>query len=239
MSLLAALFGRRDRPRVLAEPIRAGIARWHAIEAPQLQGPLATQRWLVVDVETTGLDMRHDRLLAIGAVLVEGTTLQIDKSFEVVVKQATASASDNILIHRIGGREQVEGVDAAAALVAFLTFSQKLPCVAFHAQFDETMLKRAFDEYLGIDFSTPFIDLALLAPALIGEAAAGRKSLDDWVDYFGIAISARHRAVADAVGTAQLLQILLSRAMAQKIPSAATLFKIAREQRWLAKINRK
>jgi len=218
--------------------VRAAIARWHVIAPPDLRGSLASQRWLVVDVETTGLDLRHDRLLAIGAVLVEGSSIRFDQSFEVVLRQATASRTDNILIHRIAGSEQLEGVDAATALGAFLDFSENLPCVAFHAAFDETMLKRANEEHLGIDFSPRFIDLALLAPALFPDAPGSFRSLDDWVEYFAITISARHRAVADAVGTAQLLQVLLSRAIAQEYHSADALFKLARGQNWLARLNR-
>ncbi len=239
MSIFGSLFGARGRSPKLDETPGTAIARWNAVAPPDLRGPLAAQRWLVVDVETTGLDTRRDRLLAIGAVMVEGTTIRFDQSFEVVIRQVTASHADNILIHRIGGREQLEGVDAASALIAFLAFSRKLPCVAFHASFDETMLKRAVEEQLGFDFSPRFIDLALLAPALVTDAPRTVRSLDEWVEYFSITISARHRAVADAVGTAQLFQVLLSRAMDRGYDSADTLFRLARDQRWLARANLK
>ena len=235
MSLLGTLFGARDRSRQLDEPLRTAVARWNALAPADLLGPLSAQRWLVVDVETTGLDMQRDRLLAIGAVLVEGATIRVDQSFEVVIGQATPSVTENILIHRISGSEQLGGVGAAIALVEFLNFSKKLPCVAFHAAFDETILKRAIEEHLGIDYSPPFIDLALLAPALVSEATQSLRGLDDWVEHFSIAISARHRAIADAVGTAQLLQVLLSHAAAQDCQSADTLFKLARDQRWLSR----
>ena len=238
MSLLDTLFGARYRPSNLAEPVRAAVARWNAIEPDDLRGPLAAQRWLVVDVETTGLNMQQDRLIAIGAVLLEGVTLRLDQSFEVVLRQSIPSGRGNILIHRITGGEQTDGVEPAAALSAFLDFSRRFPCVAFHAQFDETMLKRAFKEYLGIDFAPPFLDLAFLAPALVDDAPASLRSLDDWVGHFSIPIAARHRAVADAVGTAQLFQLLLRRAQAQKVESAYALFKLANDQRWLAGLNR-
>ena len=237
MNLWRSLFRTRSHIRRLADPLSAAIDRWNAIVPADLHGPLAGQRWLVVDVETTGLDAQRDRLLAIGAVLVEGATIRFDQSFEVVLRQAAPSHTDNILIHRIPGSEQLEGVDAAAALAAFLDFSKKMPCVAFHAAFDETMLKRAFEEQLGIDFSPRFIDLAMLAPALVREAPESFRSLDDWMAFFSITISARHRAIADAVGTAQLFQMLLNRAAVQECLSADALFRLARDQRWLARVN--
>lgn len=242
MSILGYLFGARGRsPRMghLSEDVSATLARCDAVAAPDLGAPLSTQRWLVVDVESTGLNTRLDRLLAIGAVLVEGSTIHFDRSFEVVIRQATASTADNILIHRIAGGEQLEGVDASSALATFLEYSRKLPCVGFHAQFDEAMLKRAFEEQLGIEFPSPFLDLASLAPALVREAPAKLRSLDDWVGHFSIKILARHRAVADAVGTAQLFQVLLSRAAEQDCHTADALFRIAREQSWLTKLDRR
>ena len=238
MSFLGSLLGARNRARPPDAPSAAAIARWQALAPADLRAPLSTQNWLVVDVETTGLDTRRDHLLAIGAVLINGTSICLEHSFEVVLKQATASRTDNILIHRIGGSEQIDGVDAAVALTALLGCVQKLPCAAFHAPFDKAMLKRAFDEHLGIDFSPPFIDLALLSPALCGDAPTGMRSLDEWVGHFHIAIGARHRAVADALGTAQLFQVLLKRAAAQKIETAEALFKIAEDQRWLSNARR-
>lgn len=240
MSLLKSLFGAGNSAttRIRTSGFEDAVARWGEIASADLRAPLATQRWLVVDVETTGLNMKRDRLLAIGAVQIEGAGISLQKSFEVVLKQATPSDTDNILIHRIPGGEQLEGVDAASGLLAFMEYAGKMPCVAFHAPFDETMLKRAFDEYLGVDFSPPFIDLAWLAPALCQKASRKLQSLDDWLAYFSITISARHHAVADALGTAQLFQVLLQRAAAHNIDTAASLFKIAEDQRWLSKARR-
>ena len=57
------------------------------------QAPVINQnRWVVLDVETSGLDPRQDRLLAIAAVCIhvnEDQSLKIDifDSFEAVLKQ--------------------------------------------------------------------------------------------------------------------------------------------------------
>jgi DNA polymerase III subunit epsilon len=240
VSLFKSLFGARDHTKkiqTLNTESSATIKNWKQLAPANLGAPLSEQRWLVVDVETSGLNTRLDRLLAIGAVLVEGATIRFDHSFEMVIKQVVASTAENILIHRIAGDEQRQGVDAPTVLTAFLEYSNRLPCVAYHAPFDSAMLKRAFKEYLDIDFSPPFIDLALLAPALMREAPAKFRSLDDWLNYFSIKILTRHRAVADALGTAQLFQILLSRAAEQNIHSAEVLFQLERDQRWLAKMD--
>lgn len=227
----------RAKPQ-LDHAARNAIANWNALPPTELHGPLRVQRWLVVDVETTGLDLRRDRLLAIGAVVVNGSVIRLDESFEVVLRQPAPSSTDNILIHRITGSEQLAGEPPAQALADFLVFAGKLPCVAFHAEFDETMLRRAFAEHLGVDFRASFLDLALLAPALVKDAAPELQGLDDWTAHFSITIAERHRAISDAMGTAQLLQKLLGIAVGQKIATAQQLFKLARHHRWLAKVGR-
>ncbi len=239
MSFLQSLFGTRHAAAQPDAATAAAVARWQALPAPDLRGPLAAQRWIVVDVETTGLNIREDRLLAIGAVAVEGDEIRLERSFEVVLRQQAASDAGNILIHRIRGGEQLEGVEAAEALLAFLEYAQKLPCAAFHAAFDEAMLRRAVSDTLGIEFGLPFIDLAQLAPALVRDAPPKLGSLDEWTAHFSIEIAARHRAVADALGTAQLLQVLLWHASAQSVSSADQLFRMAREQRWLSGMSRR
>jgi len=239
MSFLGGWFGTKAvRGNPQDAEIAGRISAWKHLPEADLSLPLNSQRWLVVDVETTGLDMHRDRLLAIGAIVVEGRLISIRQSFEVVLRQKMPSQTTNILIHRIPGTEQMDGVEPPVALTDFLGFAQKLPCVAFHAAFDETMLRRACRDYLGFDFAPQFIDLALLAPALCPDAPRGLRSLDDWIGHFGITIGARHRAVADALGTAQLLQALLLRAEQRDIASAQVLFKLARDQRWLESMSR-
>lgn len=232
-SLFAGSLFRRSRPP-MAPATSQAIADWEALPSAVLRGPLSRQQWLVVDVETSGLDMLSDRLLAIGAVIVDGGSIALERSLEVVLQQDVASGNDNILIHRITGSEQLAGVPPTEALASFLNFAGKLPCVAFHAAFDETMLRRAFRTSLGVEFRSPFLDLAQLAPALVNDAPPELRALDDWIAYFSITIAERHRAISDAMGTAQLLQKLLAICERQGLDNAQQLFKLARHHRWLA-----
>jgi DNA polymerase-3 subunit epsilon len=74
-----------------------------------------SQRWIVLDVETSGLKPDTDRLLAIAAVAVEVSSdfsrisIVIGDSYEAVLKQDFPSNKDNILIHHIGAQAQSEG----------------------------------------------------------------------------------------------------------------------------------
>ena len=209
----------------------ARLAAWQRLPRADLGLSHAETRYVVVDVETTGLDLRRDKAIAIGAIGVSSCTMALDDCFDVVLRQERASADDNILVHGIGGQTQLGGQDPALAMLDFIEFAGKSPLVAFRAEFDRSVLERATYDALGASLRLPFIDLALLLPALFqGTACDG---LDHWIAHFGGDIAARHHALADAYATAQLLLIALAAADAAGMKSAAQLQATQKAQQWL------
>ena len=197
---------------------------------PWRRTPLAALRWVAVDCETSGLDAKRDRLLALGAVVVRAGRIEPAESFRALLRQEQPSEPGNILVHGIGGEAQLAGRPAAEALEAFRAFLGDAVPVAFHAAFDAELLRRA----LGRSAPRRWLDLAALAPALYPERAAACRALDDWLAAFGIAPQARHDAVGDAFAAAQLLLVLLAAARRQGVATLEGLETAARSRRWLA-----
>jgi len=192
-------------------------------------------RWVVLDVETSGLDPRQDRLLAIAAVCIhvnDDQSLKIDifDSFEAVLKQDLASDKDNILLHGIGAQAQMMGEDPQQVLRNFERWVGNAPLLAFHAAFDESMIQRAFQYQLGHKLKNTWIDVEPLVSASYPEVKA--RSLDQWMNHLGIECAVRHQAAADTFATAELILQIWPRLR----PLAATIDsieKLARESRWL------
>ncbi len=164
-------------------------------------------RIVVLDVETTGLDLVRDRLISIGAVAVVNGRIALSEGFSVVLKQGEVSSRENILIHGITGDAQRDGLPPADALLDFLEYLGKSPLAAFHAEFDETMIRRAMKEYLGFSFRHRWLDLAYALPALWPDLRL--KSLDEWAAHFSIGNDERHNAASDALATAELLLVAM------------------------------
>jgi len=230
VSWLAKLLG---RPPALAPEQGARLDRWRALPEPDLRVPPAAMRFVVADVEATGLDLHRDRLIAIGAVTVEAARIDLGRSFYVVLRQPEASSRENILVHGIGGTAQRGGEDPAEALLAFLEFAGKAPLVGFHAGFDDALIRRAMREFLGEPYDRRWIDLAQLAPELMPEEARARTHLDTWLERFGIEVFSRHDAAADALGTAQLLLAALPRAAARRVATVEAMLWDPGAARWL------
>lgn len=189
--------------------------------------PLEAARWIVVDCETSGLDARRDRLLAVGAVEVAGGRIALERAYAAVLRQAAPSTQANILVHGIGGEAQLGGRDPGEALRGLAAFIGGGLPVAFHAPFDAEVLRRADPPVKG-----RWLDLARLAPALYPQRKD--KKLDDWLAAFAIECPARHDALADAYAAALLFLVLLAEARRQGIDTVEALCDLAASSKWVA-----
>lgn len=188
-------------------------------------------RWVVIDVETTGLDPARDEVLAIGAVAVLGQRLQIDDSLEIAVRPARVSGRANILVHGIGAGAQLAGIDPTQAARELRDHVGDAVLLAWHASFDQAFLERLF-RVSGLEaLSNRWIDLADLAPALAPDIRA--RDLDEWLKATGIPVDQRHHAVGDAWATAMLFARLLADvAPGERAPGA--LARRITQSRWLS-----
>lgn len=196
-------------------------------------------RWLVLDVETSGLDPRRDRLLAIAAVALHITgaraRIELGDSFEVVLQQPPPEQEPdraNILLHGIGIGAQRAGTPRPQALRAFADFAAGSPLIAFHAAFDRAMIDRALQLEALPALPNPWLDLEPLAGVLRPQVRA--RSLDEWMQALGIHCAVRHQAAADTLATAELLLKLWPQLLAElPQPRWRAVQALAAHRRWL------
>ncbi|RYF14562.1 MAG: 3'-5' exonuclease [Comamonadaceae bacterium] len=194
-------------------------------------------RWLVMDVESSGLDPGRDRLLAVAAIGLRvdwparRLAVVLADSFEVVLRQEAPSSRENILLHGIGVQRQKEGVPPAQALAAFAAFSAGAPLLAFHAAFDRAIVGRHAQAALGASLPNPWLDIEHLCRVTHPQVRA--RSLDEWMAHFGIRCAARHQAMADSLAECELLQRIWPR-VAAECSSWRDVQRLARHHRWVA-----
>ena len=194
------------------------------------------QRWIVLDVETSGLNPHSDRLLAIAAVAVEVSadfrraSIIIGDSYEAVLKQDLPSHKDNILIHHIGAQAQSEGRPPVEVLEEFRRWAGNCPLLAFHAPFDEAMINRAYSLFGLKGLQNEWLDIEPLAK--ITGVNPRIRSLDEWLGHFGIECAIRHQAASDTFATAELLMRLWPY-LTKEANSWTSLRGIARQANWI------
>lgn len=215
MNLLAWL---RPHAPELGANLRQRMA---ALPAPAPLGvcSLREQRWVVLDLETSGLNLNRDQVLSIGAVAIEDGAINLGQQFERTLHRPEQKTNASVLIHGLGPSALAAGCDPAEALLDLMAFIGDSPVLAFHAPFDQRMLSRALKDSLGLRLQHDFIDVAELAPLLNPDTVLREAGLDDWIARFGLQVQARHHAVADAQVTAELALILFSQARRQQLDS--------------------
>jgi DNA polymerase-3 subunit epsilon len=186
------------------------LRRWLALPAAPLALLHARARYVVIATETSGPGGRRERLLAIDAVAVARTQIDLASCFTAVLRRERATGDADILRHGIGGQAQHGGVEPHVALLGFLEFLGKSPLVAFGPHPTRIPIERAVKAILGVSFRHPWIDLAVLLPALYPEA--GCTTLREWLDRCGLQEGRLHAEQPGAIVMAQLLQVALDAA---------------------------
>ena len=192
----------------------------------------------MIDVETSGLDVDADALLAIAAVAMrvdweaERLSIRPVDSFEVLLcQQDIVSTKDNIILHGIGVQAQRGGAAPRQAMQALSDYVAGSPLLAFHAAFDKAVIERQL-RLLGLPgLTSPWVDVEHLC-AVTHEAARAR-SLDDWMAYFSIDCAVRHQAASDALAQCEVLQRIWPQ-LCQQCANWQDLERLARQRRWLA-----
>lgn len=210
MSWLTRLLSNRTETGPLDPALRDALAHWQARPPADTGLPHFETRYVVINTEASGLDVDNDRLLAVGAVAIDGGVLSPHESFYAKLEP-----------------------DPATALTNLLTFSGAGPVVIYNAGFNRSMLERALDRHLDVEPDWPWIDLYWLLPALYGELIAGPARLADWMKTFGIETFQRHHALGDAWAIAQLMLAAQSRAVALGLNSPRSLAELERSRRHL------
>lgn len=210
---LARLLWPRNKPGV------AGMPAPQALDST----PINRTRLVVLDLETSGLDLQRDQILSIGAVAITHGVLHMADHYGCTVFRPNHQPSQATVLHEIAPSHIQSGQPVEDALSGLMRFAGTSVLFAFHAGFDQHMLSRGLRKDLGYRLQHRFIDVAAMAPMLFPDAAEQCSTLDDWQRHFGLANNERHNASADAQVTAEILLILLNRLARQGTNTLAEL----------------
>lgn len=161
------------------------------------------QTFVVVDLETTGLRPKYDRILEIGACRIEDGRLT-DTFWTMVDPGVEISAHVTALTGIT--QEMVKGAPTPAeAAEAFFDFCGDLPLLGHHVIFDYSFLKhQAVNQRR--DFEKKAVDTLLIARRAFCDLPS--RSLEAMCRYYGIEQGQAHRAFDDAKATWRLYQCL-------------------------------
>jgi DNA polymerase III subunit epsilon len=124
--------------------------------------PPPVGEWVVLDCETTGLDIRRDRIVSIGAVRIVGNRLMTSQRLELLVRPERAIGVASMRVHRLRERDVARGIAPAQAMRRLLEFVGSRPLVGYYLAFDVAMINREIRPLIGIGLPQPKIEVSAL-----------------------------------------------------------------------------
>ena len=185
-------------------------------------------RFVVLDTETTGFDYTNDRILCIGALVLQNGVIPINESLEIFIQQEHYDES-SAKIHGILKECVIERPTELQALQEFLTFLGDSIIIAHHTVFDITMINKALERNGLPELKNKTLDTAVLyKKTLLISNLLERKeaySLDELADKFDISKKDRHTAMGDAYITAIAFLKILKKLREKKEVTLKELFR--------------
>ncbi len=120
------------------------------------------QEWVALDCETTGLDVRGDQIIAIGAVRIAGNRLLTSQRLELLVRPERAMKPDSMRVHLLRESDVAQGMDPLHAMRRLLDFIGSRPLVGYYLEFDVAMLNREIWPMLGVRLPQKKIEVSAL-----------------------------------------------------------------------------
>ena len=118
--------------------------------------------WVALDCETTGLDVRQDRIVSIGAVRIVGNRLMTSQRLELLVRPERSLQVASMRVHRLRERDVAQGLDPEQAMRRLLHFIGSRPLVGYYLEFDVAMINREIWPLLGVRLPQPRIEVSAM-----------------------------------------------------------------------------
>jgi DNA polymerase III subunit epsilon len=179
---------------------------------PEAPAPVAATRLdalpvIVLDTETTGLDVALDRIVSVGAVRVHGARIFRSTVLDRLVNPGKRIPQRSTAVHGITDAMVADAPPFAQVLPELLALAADTVVVGHNIGFDLALLRRSAQD-AGLDWrDPPWLDILLLAAALDPEETD--LNLDTMAERVGVNVSGRHTALGDSLVTAEIYIRLL------------------------------
>ena len=116
---------------------------------PLFEKPISNE-YVCFDCETTGLDVKKDDVISIGAVIIKDNTILSSKKFVKIIKPKTKLQIEAIKVHHLRECDLENGCEITDILEEFLDFIGNRTLVGYYLEFDIAMMNKYIKDHLGI-----------------------------------------------------------------------------------------
>jgi DNA polymerase III subunit epsilon len=192
---------------------------------------ISDTRFVVFDTETTGLDVRKDKILSIGALAIENNQIIVQESFEIFILQEDIVGDEAIKVHGILKKGKKVKIEEREAIEYFVNFCKNSILVGHHVGFDIAMINQYLEKNHNVKLHNKMLDTGSLHQRVNRFESYQQyfvhedMSLDAMAKNYNIETHDRHRALGDAYITAILFLKLIQKLKKRKVSTIGQLLK--------------
>ena len=187
--------------------------------------------FVVFDTETTGFDLKNDRILSIGALKIQHKSIEISNVFEKYINQSTFNP-ETVAIHGIIRNDLNPDISEEDVIKEFLSYIGNSVLVAHHITFDVGMINEALSRMGLPKLKNKVLDTMLLyRSSRINSNLIDKErsySLDEIAENLNISVKDRHTSAGDAYITAIAFLKIISRLSKQRNARLKDVFRLNR-----------
>jgi DNA polymerase-3 subunit epsilon len=199
--------------------------------------PVNEAGFVVVDTELTGLEVKKNSIISIGAVKMKGTRIDLGNVFYRLINPSTAIDHRGIVVHGITPSDVAEEPPVEHVLSEFLEFCGDDIIVGHFISLDMDFINREVKRSRGSFLKNSVVDTCRLYEWIKSgdgsfsrhyDGNSGELDLVSLAREYGVPVSDAHNALGDAFITAQLFQRFMGVLAGLGVKTARDLVRVGR-----------
>jgi DNA polymerase-3 subunit epsilon len=196
------------------------LRRRTPVRTPPLRAGWRDTEFCVLDVETTGMDLRRDDIVSYGATIVANGRIHCGRSAYSLVRPERQVSIASLTVHNLRQADLAHAPPIDDVLDDLIALLAHRVLVAHAAWFEQAFLNRALHRR-GLALGRAVIDTAALLRACgLSPAASHRESsVEATARQLKLPVHTPHHALGDALTTAEIFLVLATR-LERPVPTA-------------------
>jgi DNA polymerase III subunit epsilon len=194
---------------------------------------LDSLRYVALDTELTSLDYRTNRLLSLGALAMQGPSIQLGNQFYRVINPGVSIPAESVVIHKLRVEDVMGGEQPGKCLDDLCQFMEGAVLVGHFVDIELKILEKEMGQ-TGHKFNNPAIDTARVHHWILRHGPYSEElsvqlekmDLATLAKFYNLDVQDAHHALCDAFLTAQIWQKMLYTLQAKGVRNLGKLLSV-------------